>query len=141
MNIAAQRVRSQARPPQADRCRHPSQGSMLEDLRPYLSNHWWNYLQTYGSRHRHGYVKGFPYPESRSRRRRAATPGRRMAACRAAISISCASNISIVSGVEYAIMNPLSPTGQGEQNNELQRRARIARQRMADERGWRRRSG
>src|SRR5262249_13953001 len=41
---------------------HPK--SSLEDLRPYLSNRWWDYLQTYGQRQRHGYVKGFPYPKS-----------------------------------------------------------------------------
>ena len=41
---------------------HPK--SALEDLRPYLSNRWWDYLQTYGQRQRHGYVKGFPYPKS-----------------------------------------------------------------------------
>src|SRR5262249_57530025 len=41
---------------------HPK--SALEDLRPYLSNRWWSYLQTYGQRQRHGYVKGFPYPKS-----------------------------------------------------------------------------
>ena len=31
---------------------HPK--SSLEDLRPYLSNRWWDYLQTYGQRQRHG---------------------------------------------------------------------------------------
>ena len=41
---------------------HPK--SALEDLRPYMSNRWWDYLQTYGQRQRHGYVKGFPYPKS-----------------------------------------------------------------------------
>ena len=50
---------------------HPK--SSLEDLRPFLSNRWWDYLQTYGQRQRHGYVKGFPYPKSQplaSRRER-----------------------------------------------------------------------
>ena len=40
---------------------HPK--SSLEDLRPYLSNRWWDYAQTYGARSHHGYVKGFPYPK------------------------------------------------------------------------------
>ena len=35
----------------------------LEDLRPFLSNRWWDYLQTYGRRSRHGYVAGYPYPK------------------------------------------------------------------------------
>ena len=28
-----------------------------------LSNQWWNYLQTYGNRSRHGYAKGYAYPK------------------------------------------------------------------------------
>ena len=54
---------------------HPK--SSLEDLRPYLSNRWWDYLQTYGQRQRHGYVKGFPYPKSQplAARRDAWPPG------------------------------------------------------------------
>ncbi len=40
---------------------HPR--SSLEDLRPFLSNRWWDYLQTYGRRSRHGYVAGYPYPK------------------------------------------------------------------------------
>src|SRR5262249_9130244 len=68
---------------------HPK--SSLEDLRPYLSNRWWDYLQTYGQRQRHGYVKGFPYPKSQplASRRDSWPPGGR------AISTSCASNTSI----------------------------------------------
>ena len=46
---------------------HPK--SSLEDLRPFLSNHWWHYLQTYGTRQRHGYVRGYPVSRRRSRRR------------------------------------------------------------------------
>src|SRR5688572_8958849 len=68
MNIEAQRVRAQGARLEGTRLGlvdvdiHPK--CSLDDLRPHLSNHWWNYLQTYGSRHRHGYVKGFPYPKS-----------------------------------------------------------------------------
>ncbi len=40
---------------------HPR--TTLEDLRPFLSNRWWDYLQTYGRRSRHGYVAGYPYPK------------------------------------------------------------------------------
>src|SRR5262249_1640597 len=32
---------------------HPK--NTLEDFRPYLSNRWWDYLQTYGRRSRHGF--------------------------------------------------------------------------------------
>ena len=46
-------------------------------MRPYLSNRWWDHLQTYGQRQRHGYVKGFPYPKSQplASRRDAWPPG------------------------------------------------------------------
>ena len=40
---------------------HPR--AMLEDVRPYLTNQWCNYLQTYGLRPRHGHVKGYPFPK------------------------------------------------------------------------------
>jgi uncharacterized protein len=42
---------------------HPKVRS-LEDLRPYLSNRWWDHLQTYGLRSRHGFAKGSPYPKA-----------------------------------------------------------------------------
>ena len=51
----------QARPGIVDCDIHPK--SSLEDLRPFLSNRWWDYLQTYGRRSRHGYVAGYPYPK------------------------------------------------------------------------------
>jgi uncharacterized protein len=95
---------------------HPK--SSLEDLRPYLSNRWWDYLQTYGQRQRHGYVKGFPYPKSQplASRRDSWPPGGGLPA----------SNLDFMRqqhldfyGIEWGIMNPLSPTGQGEQNDEL----------------------
>ena len=35
----------------------------LEQLQPFLSNQWWNYLQTIGNRSRHGYSKGYAYPK------------------------------------------------------------------------------
>ena len=60
--------------------------------------------------------RAFPIPRA-SRWRRAATPGRPAADCRRAISTSCASSISTSTASNAAIMNPLSPTGQGEQND------------------------
>ena len=35
----------------------------IEQMRPHLSNQWWNYLQTIGARSRHGYAKGYAYPK------------------------------------------------------------------------------
>ena len=90
----------------------------LEQLRPYLSNQWWSYLQTYGNRSRHGYAKGYAYPKMtpQAARRDAWPPGGGLPA----------SDLDFVQqqhldfyGVSAAIMNPLSPTGQGDMNVEL----------------------
>ena len=34
-----------------------------DQMRPFLSNQWWSYLQTFGNRSRHGYAKGYAYPK------------------------------------------------------------------------------
>src|ERR1051325_11294270 len=34
-----------------------------EQLKPFISNQWWSYLQTYGHRQRHGQAKGYNYPK------------------------------------------------------------------------------
>ena len=95
---------------------HPK--SALEDLRPFLSNRWWDYLQTYGQRQRHGYVKGFPYPKSQplASRRDAWPPGGGLPA--SDLDFMREQHLDLY-GIECGIMNPLSPTGQGEQNDEL----------------------
>ena len=36
----------------------------LADLRPYLSNQWWEYANTYGFRRKHGSPGQEPYPKS-----------------------------------------------------------------------------
>jgi predicted TIM-barrel fold metal-dependent hydrolase len=95
---------------------HPK--SAIEDLRPYLSNHWWDYLQTYGTRQRHGYVKGYPFPKAQPQaaRRDAWPPGGGQPASdlafmqRQHLDHYC---------IEVGIMNPLSPTGMGDQNVEF----------------------
>ena len=87
-------------------------------MRPFLSNQWWNYLQTYGNRSRHGYSKGYAYPKMtpQAARRDAWPPGGGLPA----------SDLDFVKqqhldfyGISAAIMNPLSPTGQGDMNVEL----------------------
>src|SRR5262252_223205 len=95
---------------------HPK--SSLEDLRPYLNNRWWDYLQTYGQRQRHGYVKGFPYPKSQplASRRDSWPPGGGLPA--SDLDFMRQQHLDFY-GIEWGIMNPLSPTGQGEQNDEL----------------------
>jgi predicted TIM-barrel fold metal-dependent hydrolase len=87
-------------------------------MRPFLSNQWWSYLQTYGARSRHGYSKGYAYPKMtpQAARRDAWPPGGGLPA----------SDLDFVKqqhldfyGISAAIMNPLSPTGQGDMNVEL----------------------
>ncbi len=89
-----------------------------DQMRPFLSNQWWSYLQTFGNRSRHGYAKGYAYPKMtpQAARRDAWPPGGGLPA----------SDLDFVRqqhldfyGIETAIMNPLSPTGQGDQNVEL----------------------
>jgi uncharacterized protein len=95
---------------------HPK--SEIEDLKPYLSNRWWGHIQTYGARTRQGFLKGFPYPKSQplASRRDSWPPGGGLPA----------SDLNFMKQqyldsypIEFAIMNPLSPTGQGDQNDEF----------------------
>lgn len=117
MNVQHQRIRpARAKLNVIDVDIHPK--SSVEDLKPYLSSRWWDYLQTYGSRHRHGYVKGFPFPKSQPQAARrdawpegGGLPGSDIQLMR--------EQLLDLYGVEYGIMNPLSPTGQGEQNSDF----------------------
>ncbi len=45
---------------------HPTVASMSE-MRPYLSERWWRYFQTYGARPKHGFGQGDPYPKAAPR--------------------------------------------------------------------------
>jgi predicted TIM-barrel fold metal-dependent hydrolase len=95
---------------------HPK--NSLEDLRPYLSNRAWATLQTYGQRQRHGYVKGYPYPKSQplACRRDAWPPGGGLPASDLDFMRE---QLLDLYGIEHGVMNPLSPSGQGNQNDEL----------------------
>jgi predicted TIM-barrel fold metal-dependent hydrolase len=96
---------------------HPRVPS-LEALRPYMTQRWWEILKAYGTRQRHGFAKGYPFPK--------ATP----LACRRDAwppnGGPPASDLAFMReqhldpyGIEYGIMNPLAPSGEGEQNPEL----------------------
>ena len=90
----------------------------LEQMRPFLSNQWWSYLQTYGNRQRHGYAKGYDYPKMtpQAARRDAWPPGGGLPASDLDF---CREQHLDFYGISAAIMNPLSPTGQGDKNVEL----------------------
>ena len=87
-------------------------------LRPYLSNRWWDYLQTYGNRPRHGFVKGYPYPKGspQAARRDAWPPGGGLPG--SDLDFMRAQHLDTY-GIEYGVMNPLAPSGQGDQNPQL----------------------
>jgi predicted TIM-barrel fold metal-dependent hydrolase len=97
---------------------HPRTSS-AEDLRPYLSARWWNYWQTYGLRRRHGYVRGHPYPKSQpadGMRRDAFPPGGGLPG--SDLDFMRAQYLDRY-GVTFGVLNPLSPTGQGDLNSEF----------------------
>src|SRR2546429_4243547 len=121
MNIEARelttaRKAQKLRPKIIDVDIHPK--SALEDLKPYLSNRWWDHLQTYGTRAANGYVKGFTYPKSQPQasRRDSWPPGGGLPA--SDLAFMREQHLDFY-GIEHAVMNPLSPTGQGDQNMEF----------------------
>jgi uncharacterized protein len=91
----------------------------IADLRPYLSQRVWDLLQTYGMRRRHGYVKGHPYPKT------APADGQRLDAWPdtggppGCDLDTLRHQLLDAYGVDIGIMNPLGPSGQGDQNREL----------------------
>jgi uncharacterized protein len=89
-----------------------------EQMKPFLTNQWWSYLQTFGNRSRHGYAKGYAYPKMtpQAARRDAWPPGGGLPASDLDF---CRQQHLDFYGINHAIMNPLSPTGQGDQNVEL----------------------
>ena len=95
---------------------HPK--SAMEDLKPYLSKRWWDHVQTFGARTRQGFLKGFPYPKSQpiASRRDSWPPGGGLPA--SDLNFMKQQYLDLYP-IEYAIMNPLSPTGQGDQNEEF----------------------
>jgi predicted TIM-barrel fold metal-dependent hydrolase len=90
-----------------------------EDLKPYLTNRWWDYLQTYGARRRHGYTKGTPYPKAQpgdASRRDAWPPGGGLPGCD--LDFMREQHLDAY-GITHGVMNPLGLTGQGDQNREF----------------------
>jgi predicted TIM-barrel fold metal-dependent hydrolase len=89
-----------------------------EDLKPYLSARWWHHYQTYGLRPKHGMALADPYPKAQPRaaRRDAWAPN----------GDQPGSNLAFMRehylepyNVDFGILGPLNPTGQGDQNTEF----------------------
>jgi uncharacterized protein len=92
---------------------HPALRSNA-DLKPYMAARWWELLQTYGTRRRHG-MSFEPYPKSAPRacRRDAwpeegGVPGSSLSLMRKQYLDAC--------GIEFGILGPLGTTGQSELN-------------------------
>ena len=91
---------------------HPAVKSW-NDLRPYLSDRWWDYLQTYGLRARHGFMRGTPYPKMAPlATRRDAWPEEGQPG--SDLELMRRQHLDPL-GIEMGVLNPLSPTG-GDQN-------------------------
>ena len=108
---------SRLRVPVVDCDVHPTVKS-IDELKPFLSNRWWEHLQNYGMRPRHGFAQGDPYPKAapRAARRDAWTtegfqPGSDLEFMR--------THYLDAYDIEHAILSPLYPTGQGDQNVEF----------------------
>ncbi len=93
---------------------HPTVRTISE-IKPFLSERWWRYLQSYGPRPKHGFAEGDPYPKAapRAARRDAwgpdgAQPGSDLDVMRTQYLDAC--------NIEYGIMAPLQPTGQADRN-------------------------
>ncbi len=97
---------------------HPRPKSLLE-LKPFMSQQWWDHLQTFGMRRRHAYVKGHPYPKAHpadGQRLDAWTPDGGMPG--SDLDFMRKQHLDPY-GVDFGIMNPLGPSGQGDQNRGL----------------------
>jgi predicted TIM-barrel fold metal-dependent hydrolase len=87
----------------------------LEDVKPYLSARWWEHLQTYGQRPRHGFIGTDPYPKM--------SPGANRRDAWGSDGDWPACDLDMVQHhyldaykIDYAMMTPLQPTGQADQN-------------------------
>src|SRR5258708_38186619 len=113
--VRAQKDQAKSRLEIVDCDIHPK--NTIEDFRPHLSKRWWDYLQTYGRRSRHGYVSGYPFPKMTptASRRDAWPPGG-----------GPGSDLGFMQeqhldhyGIDFGVLNPLAPSGQGDQNADL----------------------
>lgn len=94
---------------------HPAIKS-FEDLRPYMSQHWWDYYTTYGLRSRQGFVKGTPFPKiAPAAMRRDAWPENGLPGSE--LKLMQTQHLD-AHDVQMGVLNPLNPSG-GDQNVEF----------------------
>ena len=114
---AADRRERGLRLPIIDSDVHPTVAAVSE-MRPYLSERWWRYFQSYGARPKHGFAQGDPFPKAapRAARRDAWTPDGKPPG--SDLELMRSQYLDAL-GVEYGILAPLFPTGQGDRNPEF----------------------
>lgn len=89
---------------------HPKLSS-AEDLKPFLSAEWGAHLSTYGLRYRMGYQDGNPFPKAApASSRRDTWPEQGLPGSDVGL---LQSHLLDLYNMEFGIMNPLWPTGQG----------------------------
>ncbi|MDA8052307.1 MAG: amidohydrolase family protein [Rhodospirillales bacterium] len=90
----------------------------IADLRPHLSERWWRHIETYGLRRRLGPALGPAYPKGQpGAMRRDAWPE---GGGRAGSDLGLMQRQHLdANHVAFAILNPLTPTGEGMQNPEF----------------------
>ncbi len=122
MNVAV-RERAAAGPDGASRVGlidcdiHPARSGPAE-LYPFLERRWREHIEMFGLRHRHGYQKGVVYPKGQpaAARRDAWPPDGGPPG--SSLAFMQRQHLD-PNDVAFGILNPLSPNGQGLQNQEL----------------------
>lgn len=90
---------------------HPKLSS-LDDLKPFLSERWRTHLDTYGLRYRMGYQNGNPYPKAAPASSRRDTWPENGGLPGSAVRLLKTQLLDLYD-IEFGVMNPLWPTGQG----------------------------
>ena len=95
---------------------HPRPKAITE-FKPFMSDRWWQHLQTWGMRQRHGFTGGqppFPKAQPLASRRDAWPPnGGTPASDLDFLRFQLLDNY----GTDIGVLNPLQPSGQGDRNN------------------------
>ncbi|NJO39013.1 MAG: amidohydrolase [Rhizobiales bacterium] len=93
---------------------HPTVRTIGE-IKPYLTERWWRYLQSYGPRPKHGFAQGDPYPKAAPRAARRDAWGPKGAQPGSDLDFTRSHYLDAYN-IEFSIMAPLQPTGQADRN-------------------------
>ena len=93
---------------------HPTVRTIGE-IKPFLTERWWRYLQSYGPRPKHGFAEGDPYPKAAPRAARRDAWGPNGAQPGSDLDFTRKHYLDAYN-IEHSIMAPLQPTGQADRN-------------------------